>query len=175
LDKNQFRKDSLIRLKKGAKQRKYIKDFMVRKEVEKLIKAYKPKSILFYTPLETEVNLMPLINKYRKKIDIYLPFIEEKSFKMVKYRLPLKRNNFNVLEPKNSYFKIKNIDMIIVPVVGVDGNFKRVGFGKGMYDRFYEKLKKKPIVIFVQRERCFTHKKITNDYDISADFYITPN
>jgi len=175
LDKKKFREISLKKLKKCSKSRSYIKDFFVRRKLEKLIEFYKPKSILFYTPLKIEVDLMPLIKKYRKKIDIYLPFIEEKSFKMVKYRLPLKRNNFNVLEPKNSHFKINDVDMIIVPVVGVDGNFKRVGFGKGMYDRFYEKLKKKPIVVFVQRERCFTFEKITNDYDISADFYITPN
>jgi len=175
LDKKSFRKSSLMRLKKAAKKRKYIKDFIVRKRLETIIKSYRPKSILFYTPLKIEVDLMPLVKKYRKKIDIYMPFIEEKSFKMVKYRLPLKKNSFNVFEPKNSHFKIKDVDMIIVPVVGVDGNYKRVGFGKGMYDRFYEKLKKKPLVVFVQRERCFTSEKITDGYDISADFYITPN
>jgi len=174
LDKKEFRKYALKRLKKASKSRKYIKDFRVRKKVENIIKKYKPKSILFYFPLKFEVDLMPLAKKYRKKIDIFLPFIEEKSFKMVKYRLPLRKNSFNVFEPKNSYLKIKDIDMIIVPVLGVDGNFKRVGFGKGMYDRFYDKLKKKPIVIFVQRESCITDEKITDWYDISADFYITP-
>jgi 5-formyltetrahydrofolate cyclo-ligase len=174
LDKNSFRVESLSRLKRIKSNRKYIKDKFVIKKLDEIIESLNPKSILFYAPLNLEVNLTQLMNKYRKKIDIYLPFIEEKSFKMVKYRLPLKKNSFNVLEPKNSYFKIKNVDMIIVPVVGVDGNFKRVGFGKGMYDRFYEKLKKKPVVIFVQRVKCFTNKKITDGYDISADFYITP-
>jgi len=175
LDKNEFRKICLKKLKKSLKNRRYIKDHIVRNKVDRIIKLYNPKSILFYTPLKTEVDLMPLVKKYRKNMDIYLPFIEEKSFKMVKYRLPLKKNSFNVFEPKNSYFKIKDIDMIIVPVVGVDRNYKRVGFGKGMYDRFYEKLKKKPIVVFVQRERCFICKNITDAHDISADFYITPN
>ena len=173
MDKKRFRKESLKRLKNVSDNRRYIKDKFILKKLDEIIKYLKPKSILFYAPLKSEVNLMPLLKKYRKKIDIFLPFIEEKSFKMVKYRLPLKRNNFNVLEPKNSYFKIKDVDMIIVPVVGVDGNFKRVGFGKGMYDRFYEKLKSKPIVIFVQRVKCFTKERITDAYDISADFYIT--
>jgi 5-formyltetrahydrofolate cyclo-ligase len=174
LDKNRFRKESLKRLKNLKSYRKYIKDKIVLKKLDEIIKYLKPKSILFYAPLKTEVNLMSLLKKYRKKIDIYLPFIEGESFKMVKYRLPLKKNSFNVLEPRNSSFKIKNVDMIIVPVVGVDGNFKRVGFGKGMYDRFYEGLKSKPTVIFVQRVRCLTKERITDAYDISADFYITP-
>ena len=174
MDKKRFRKICLERLKNVSKNRRYIKDIIIRKKIEEIIKYYNPKSILFYTSLSFEVNLNPLIKKYRKKIDIYLPFIEEKSFKMVKYRLPLKKNNFNVFEPNNSYLKIKDVDMIIVPVIGVDRDYKRVGFGKGMYDRFYEKLKKKPLVVFVQRERCFTSEKITDGYDISADFYITP-
>jgi 5-formyltetrahydrofolate cyclo-ligase len=63
--------------------------------------------------------------------------------------------------------------MIIVPVIGVDRYYKRVGFGKGMYDRFYEKLKKKPVVLFVQRKRCYTKEVVSSSYDISADFYIT--
>jgi len=143
-------------------------------KVETLIKIYKPKSILFFLPLKIEPNLQKLIKKYRKKIDIFVPFIEEKSFKMVKYRLPLKRDSFNILSPNNSFFKQKSVDMIIVPVVGVDGNFKRVGFGKGMYDRFFDKLKTKPVVIFVQRKQCFTKEIITHWHDISCDFYITP-
>ncbi len=174
MDKKIFRSQCKKKLQEEVKKNKYIKDWQVRKEVEKLIKLFMPSSILFYAPLSTEPDLMPLIKKYRKKIDIYLPFIEEKSFKMVKYRLPLKKNSFNVYEPKNSYFKVKNIDMIIVPVVGVDGDYKRVGFGKGMYDRFFETLNKKPIVVFVQRYRCFTKQKVTSYHDISCDFYITP-
>ncbi len=143
-------------------------------KIDLIINEKKPKNILFYMPLKIETNLKKLIQKYRKKLDIFVPFIEEKSFKMVRYRMPLKQDSFGVLSPNNSFFKQKSIDMIIVPVVGVDGDFKRVGFGKGMYDRFYEKLKKKPIVVFVQRKRCFVKEKLSDWYDISYDFYITP-
>jgi 5-formyltetrahydrofolate cyclo-ligase len=93
---------------------------------------------------------------------------------MVQYRLPLKRNSFDIYEPPNSKKVQKKVDMIIVPVVGVDGDFKRVGFGKGMYDRFFEKLQKKPIVIFVQREKCFTSQKVCDSHDIYCDYYVTP-
>jgi 5-formyltetrahydrofolate cyclo-ligase len=121
-----------------------------------------------------EVDLRKLIYKYRKKLNIFVPFIERESFKMVKYRLPLKSNSFNIYEPPNSQKVFKRVDMIIVPVVGVDGDFKRVGFGKGMYDRFYEKLKNKPVTIFVQRKKCATKSIVTDSYDIHADYYITP-
>ncbi len=175
MDKNEFRKLCLKKLKKNSlASNKIYLDFLVAKKLDKLIKEIKPKNILFYSALKIEPNLEKLIKKYRVKTDIFLPFIEEKSFKMVKYRLPLKQDSFGVFSPKNSFLKQKDIDMIIVPVVGVDGNFKRVGFGKGMYDRFYEKLQKKPIVVFVQRQKCFTKELLCDWHDIPCDFYITP-
>ena len=175
MDKNEFRKNCLKKLKKSSlSSNKIYHDYIVSKKTKEIIKRLKPKNILFFSSLKIEPNLQKLIKKYRSRIDIYLPFIEEKSFKMVKYRLPLNRDCFGVLSPNNSFFKQKDIDMIIVPVVGVDGSFRRVGFGKGMYDRFYEKLQKKPIVVFVQRQKCFTKEILCDWYDIPCDFYITP-
>jgi len=175
LDKNKFRKECMKTLQNISNQanKRYL-DFIVAKKIDLIISELSPKSILFFMPLKIEPDLKKLINKYRKKVEIFIPFIEEKSFKMVKYRLPLKKDSFGVLSSNNSFFKQKSVDMIIVPVIGVDGNFKRVGFGKGMYDRFYEKLKNKPIVVFVQTKKCFTREIVTDWYDISCDFYITP-
>jgi 5-formyltetrahydrofolate cyclo-ligase len=146
----------------------------VLKKLEKVISFHKPKSILLYIPMKVEVDLQKLLKKYRNKIKIFVPFIDGESFKMVQYRLPLRRNSFMIYEPPNSKKVQKNVDMIIVPIVGIDGDFKRVGFGKGMYDRFYEKLQKKPVVIFVQRVKCMTQDIVTDSYDIHANYYITP-
>jgi len=174
LDKKSFRKDCLRRLKKCPEDRKRILDKLILQKVAKFILHHKPKNILFYLPMKVEVNLNQLLIKERKKSNIFIPFIVEESFKMVHYRLPLRRNNYSIYESANSPLVRKKVDMIIVPVVGVDGNFKRVGFGKGMYDRFYEKLGQKPIVLFIQRVECKTCKKITDFHDIQADYYITP-
>jgi len=176
LDKNSFRKKCLKKLKVVSQQSRYYKDYLVSRKIEELIDNLDVKNILVYLPLGIEVDLQKLMKKYRrKKFNIFVPFIEQESFKMVKYRLPLKKEgSFKILQSPNSNLIVEQIDMIIVPVVGVDGNYKRVGFGKGMYDRFYEKLRKKPIVVFVQRDSCYTREDITDWHDISADFYITP-
>jgi len=174
LDKKSFRKECLNRLKGLPKNRRYIYDKLVTKKVESVIAYHQPKSILLYLPMSIEVNLQNLMSVNRKKLKIFTPFIEGESFKMVQYRLPLKRNSFDIYEPPNSQKVYKRVDMIIVPVVGVDGDYRRVGFGKGMYDRFYEKLKIKPVTVFVQRVKCKTQKKVTDSYDIRADYYITP-
>lgn len=176
MDKSGFRAICRKKLKIVSQSSRYYKDYLVSRDVEELIYKLDVKKILFYLPLDIEVDLQKLMkNLRRKKFEIFVPFIEQESFKMVKYRLPLKEEgSFKILQSPNSNLIVEQIDMIIVPVVGVDRDYKRVGFGKGMYDRFYEKLRKKPIVVFVQRTRCYTKNNITSWHDISANFYITP-
>ncbi len=174
MDKKSFRKKCLRKLHKKKGLNKKIADQKIADELKKLIKSLKPRSILFYLPLKIEVDLRSIMNLYRKKYKIFVPFIVKESFKMVKYRLPLTQNAYGIFEPPKSRQRIDEVDMIIVPVVGVDGAFKRVGFGKGMYDRYFQKLKNRPVVVFVQRVKCVTNEIVTDRYDISADFYITP-
>lgn len=123
--------------------------------------------------MDIEVNILPLINILRKEtnINVYVPYITGKSFRPVKYRLPLKVRKFNIKEPNNSFLKVK-LDMAVVPVVGIDRLNKRIGFGKGMYDRYYASLKEKPYTIFTQRTLCKTSLILSDAYDIQADYII---
>ncbi len=148
---------------------------MVSKRVEEIVKIERPSSILFYLPLSFEPNLISLLKKLRRrKVDIFVPFIEEFTFKMVKFRLPLKKSSFGTLESGYSKKRIERVDIVIVPVLGVDHSFRRVGFGKGMYDRFYETLKNRATLIFVQNIGCCSRERVTERHDIRADYYITP-
>jgi len=173
MDKQAFRKRCLKKLKSSPLSSRYAKDKKISLKIEKIIADIRPKSILFYLPMGLEVNLGTLMHKYKKKSKIFVPFIEEESFKMVDYRLPLEKNSFGIYEPKAHNLARKNVDLIIVPIIGIDKNMQRVGFGKGMYDRFFNKLYKKPVVIFVQREACICRKKICDSYDIQCDYYVT--
>ncbi len=173
MGKQRFRKDCLKKLKASSSSLRYAKDKKIAKKVEYIIERVKPKTILFYLPMDLEVNLVSLMDRYKKKLKVFVPFIEEESFKMVEYRLPLEKNSFGILEPKAHNLAQKNVDLIIVPIVGIDRNMQRVGFGKGMYDRFYEKLRQKPIVVFVQREACVSPKKLCDSYDIQCNYYVT--
>jgi 5-formyltetrahydrofolate cyclo-ligase len=123
--------------------------------------------------MPNEVNIIKVLNKVRKTNKILLPFMVGKSFKVVPYRLPLYPNKFGIFEAKNSIKKINNINIAIVPVVGVDQNLQRVGFGKGMYDRFFSKLTNRPYTIFIQLEPCYTNKKVCDDFDVKCDLLLT--
>jgi len=174
MDKKIFRQKCLERLKSAIGSNRIRKDRIVISRLDRLLRRIAPKSMLVYLPMDIEVDIRPLLQRWRKKCKIFVPFIEGASFRMVEYRLPLRRNRFDIYEPPGSGRKHKDIDLMIVPVVGVDGDLRRVGFGKGMYDRFYATLKKRPVVVFVQRKKCMTKERLCDSYDIAADYYITP-
>ncbi|MDF1879774.1 5-formyltetrahydrofolate cyclo-ligase [Sulfurimonas sp. MAG313] len=175
IDKASFRKLCMKKLKNTSAHNRKYKEYAVQRKLKKVLDEINASSMLFYLPLKTEVNLNKLLQYEKRNIKkCYVPFMVGESFKMVPYRQPLNVGRFGVSEPNNSNKKIKNVDVAIVPVLGVDADARRVGFGKGMYDRFFPTLAKTPITIFVQLEQCLCDEKITDDYDIQADIYITP-
>jgi 5-formyltetrahydrofolate cyclo-ligase len=173
MNKVKFRKHCIEKLKKESKQNQLYKKSMINKRLTNLLNKLKAKKILFYYPMDIEANILPTMYRFRKKSTIFVPFIKDISFKMVKFRLPIKKSRFKIVESFNSHYYKQNIDVAIVPVVGIDKSYQRVGFGRGMYDRFFETIDK-PIIVFLQNSICYTNKSVCHHYDIRADFYITP-
>lgn len=174
--KKQFRCESLERLSRASGYGSYQKDKKIVEMLNQTIKMDHVKSVMLYIPLRMEVNIYPLIERLRKEGKrVYVPFMEGTSFRLVKYRLPLKKRKFGIKEPNDSkQYRVKDIDIAIVPIVGVDSTYRRVGFGKGMYDRFFEKQRKYiKQTVFVARELCYSTEVITDDHDVKADLIIT--
>jgi 5-formyltetrahydrofolate cyclo-ligase len=176
--KSNFRKTSIKKLQFCSKKARIAKDKHICLKILQLILLYKPKKILAFIPLRMEVNIKPLIDYLRRKriCEVYVPFVQGETFKAVKYRLPLRKKKFGIKEPLNSKLK-PIIDLAIIPIVGTDETSRRVGFGKGMYDRFFlqESIKynKNCIKIFTQLILCKSDKIVTDTFDIKADFIIT--
>jgi len=177
IDKANFRKLALKRLQFNSGFAKIKKNKNICLKIQKIIDLHQPKKILLYIPLNLEVDVMPIIMELRKRknIEVYVPFMKGKSFVPVKFRYPLKVKRFGIKEPSFSLFKNNEIklDMAIVPILGVDETYRRIGFGAGMYDRFYETLKSKPITIFTQLVLCKSKKIVTQKHDIKPDYIIT--
>lgn len=176
MDKQQFRKHCLEQLRAKNRVNNYILDKLVVKELLSFIKYRNAKVIMLYIPLKIEINIYGLITRLRKeKKTLLVPFMEGKSFRLVKYRLPLRKKKFGVKEPNNSNRYTKKIDLAIVPILGTDSTLRRIGFGKGFYDRFFEKNSKNiNEIIFVGREYCVSSEIITQSHDIKGDGYFTP-
>jgi 5-formyltetrahydrofolate cyclo-ligase len=172
--KGDFRKSCINRLEFTSRFLKFSKEKKTVEKIKRIIDKYNAKNILLYIPMDMEVDILPLINYLRKEQkNVYVPFMVEDSFKLVKYRLPLETKRFGIKEPRNSFSIHKKIDLAVVPVVGIDKVCKRIGFGKGMYDRFFYRLNYKPVIVFTQLTLCKTNKILTDKYDIQADYIIT--
>jgi len=173
-NKETFRKECLRKLKNTTKHNRLYKTALVNQKLYSILKRKKRAKILFYYPLGVEIDLRKVLRHIRRKHDVYIPFMVEQSFKMVPFRLPLSQKKFGIYEAGNTNRNIRKIDIAIVPIVGVDGDLQRIGFGKGMYDRFFETLEKRPYTIFTQVEFCHTKELICDDYDIAGDILLTP-
>ncbi len=176
MKKKEFRKWAIERLRNISKQHSYLRDKKINKQLKKIIISQKASTVMIYIPLQMEVNVMPLIRDLRRrKIEVLVPFMEDKSFRLVKYRLPLYKKKYGIKEPKNSkQFRRKKIDISIVPIVGLDLSMRRIGFGKGMYDRFFAKnINSIDKIIFVQRALCLSTDILTEAHDVTGDELIT--
>ncbi len=175
MSKVTFRKNCLKALRSAAPQSQILRQHKLNQHLLRHPKVREARSVLAFWPLGMEPDIRATIHTLRRQKKVYLPFMEDDSFKMVPFRLPLEAKKFGLYEPGNSNRKIKTIDIAIVPAVGVDGEGRRIGFGKGMYDRFFARQRKKPYVIFVQNQTCKTTQYICDDYDVKADQLITPH
>ena len=175
MDKKSFRVLCIDKLKKIRKNSYYISDKRVNRWLYREIKARESKVVMLYIPLSIEINISDLIKWLRKEnVILLVPFMVGKSFRLVKYRLPLKIKKFSVKEPNISTRIYKKIDLAIVPVIGIDKTFRRIGFGKGFYDRFFwEKSIQIEETFFIGRETCISDKNITDAYDVEGDVYVT--
>ncbi|GAA7408193.1 5-formyltetrahydrofolate cyclo-ligase [Helicobacter pylori] len=141
------------------------------------------QNILLYSPLGHELDIRPLILKLRQKNKrVWLPksikkgtSFSKEGFTITPFRLPLRRLGWFDEPSLSCYYKLE-LDCIVVPILGMDTSFRRVGFGLGMYDRslppLFKRQLKRPLVIFVSRELALANGILTNAYDIEADLYM---
>lgn len=97
------------------------------------------KNYFVYLSYKSEVSTVELI-KYLLSSgkNVFVPKVFGEEMKAVKYALPLNKNSFGIYEPEKDEFATKT-DVCITPLAAADKNFNRVGYGKGYYDKFFEK------------------------------------
>lgn len=101
------------------------------------------KVILSYMSFKNEVDTSSFNENVIKSGRILLlPRVKNScEMEIIKYSGKFSINKFGIKEPIGEVYK-GNIDIVIVPGVVFDKNGNRIGFGKGYYDRFFEKYKK---------------------------------
>lgn len=136
-------------------------------------------SILAYFAIRNEVSLYPLIeDAWRSGKKVSLPRMEQDEIVPRLFTTPstLQEGAFHVLEPDPSCEKIDitKLDLVLVPGVAFDHHRYRLGYGKGHYDRFFEKL---PDVYKcgIAYDEQIVETIYPEVHDIPMDLVLTPN
>ena len=105
------------------------------------------KEVLAYYPFRSEIDTTIIIRRALKdKKKVILPKVSGKKLDLYYIKdleNDLSSGSFDIMEPipsKCILASYEAIDMVLVPGVGFDRNFNRLGYGGGFYDRLLEKL-----------------------------------
>lgn len=153
------------------------KDFF--KPLLNILKKKRKKKISLYYPSNYEVDtyyLMQILNK--AKFSTSLPkTLPNGVIKFMKWSLNdvLMVNRYGFLEPLDNAEEAFP-EAIIVPLLAFDKSRNRLGYGKGYYDKFFNKYSKNKIK-FITIGIAFSfqkYKKIpTTNSDVKLDFILT--
>ncbi|OSZ79786.1 5-formyltetrahydrofolate cyclo-ligase [Chitinophagaceae bacterium IBVUCB2] len=85
------------------------------------------------------------------------------------------RNSYCIYEPvEGASVDPEEIDMILVPLLAVDKNGYRVGYGKGFYDKFLSNCRKECIKAGFSYFEPIEQISDREDFDVPLDLCITP-
>lgn len=99
------------------------------------------KTILLYYPIQNEVDVLPLVKKFKHEKTLLFPVSHRRGMTVHPYagNEHMHRGKFGIPEPTTPAYE-GEIDLVIVPAVAFDAKGRRLGRGGGYYDRFIKKL-----------------------------------
>ena len=104
------------------------------------------KRLAAFYPVRHELDLMPLIEQcWQDRKEVYLPQLLSKPFqKMIflpfRQDTPMKLNRYRIPEPALSsryQVPIRQLDIVIMPLLAFGPQGERLGMGGGYYDRTF--------------------------------------
>jgi 5-formyltetrahydrofolate cyclo-ligase len=132
-------------------------------------------SILLYWSTNDELPTHSIIKKWSVNKFIILPAIKGNDLVLKQYTLDgkMKQHTLGIWEPDLMQTFTGKLDLIIVPGVAFDKNKKRLGRGKGYYDRFLTQYK--ALKIGIGFDFQLLDLVPTNRFDLKMNKIITPS
>lgn len=99
--------------------------------------------VAVYLPVGREIDTAPLIAAARRRgVRLYLPIVVDRRRRRLEFH-PLegrvRRGAYGILVPERGTRAVgaRWLDLVVVPLVGVDREGRRLGMGGGYYDRAF--------------------------------------
>lgn len=142
------------------------------------------ESILFFASLPSELQTDFLIKKaWAENKRVIFPRVDNKTGKLdlfaVQHEKELEKGAFGILEPSKELKKekgvqyIDEIDLALVPGLGVDQKGRRLGKGKGFYDRLLGDPQFRAMTIACVYHCQFVKKVPVESHDCSVQGVLT--
>ena len=139
------------------------------------------KRILLYQSIDNEPSIKETIElAWQKDIEVYVPKVISKE-KMIINRFrknsSYSKNKFGIKESNDSdTVELNEIDLAVLPLVGIDINGFRLGYGGGYFDRFFNQgseLSRKPFIIGTGYAFQILEVSFAEGHDLKYDSVIT--
>ena len=136
----------------------------------------KATHIMFFYPLENEVNLLKLLEDKTKSF--YLPKVDGDNLLVCPYKIgdELAVSKFKTREPVSKLIaNLDILDIIFVPALMADKTKNRLGYGGGFYDRFLSKQNTKVAKIVAIPSALIIDELPLDYFDEIVDVIISEN
>ena len=131
--------------------------------------------LMLYHALPDEVDTRPLLSKWARDKQLYLPIVDGDDLIVAPYAGgDMKQGAFHIWEPTDTTaIDPARLEWIVVPGVAFDRQMNRLGRGKGFYDRLLQQTPARKIGI------CYGLQLVdeipTEPHDMKMDLIITEN
>ena len=153
--KNKIRKSLFEQGQSISNESKNKLGLQIQKHALEIIDTRDIDNIALYFPFRNEVNTNILVKTFTNlHKNIYMPKVLDETnmaFNLLCNKSKFSINRFGIKELDNTdYIDINNIDLMFIPMVGVDPNGYRLGYGSGYYDRIissFDEQSIKPLLV----------------------------
>jgi 5-formyltetrahydrofolate cyclo-ligase len=153
--KNKIRKSLFEQGQSISNESKNKLGLQIQKHALEIIDTRDIDNIALYFPFRNEVNTNILVKAFTNlHKNIYMPKVLDETnmaFNLLCNKSKFSINRFGIKELDNTdYIDINNIDLMFIPMVGVDPNGCRLGYGSGYYDRIvssFDERSIKPLLV----------------------------
>ncbi len=132
------------------------------------------KKIGAYYPLGNEVLTQDIMQEILSEgRELFLPKVvgKEIEFRKISGFSSLQTGNFDIMEPNEKCQIDNNLDIIIVPTIGITPKGVRLGYGHGFYDRFLAENKIEAVAPVLEKQ--IVNKIPRLDHDQIIDWIVT--
>jgi 5-formyltetrahydrofolate cyclo-ligase len=146
----------------------------MQKRINKVYAFKDAQKVGLYYPIGSEILTQDIIQELISKgKQVFLPKMigENLEFRKIEDFSSLEIGRFDIMEPKDDCPSDEDLDIIVVPTVGISPSGVRLGYGHGFYDRFLAG--KKIITISLVLEKQIIKNIPKSDHDINMDWIIT--